>query len=83
MNIRIAIPCDGDVQLIYKDDVADAIKAIGKATTVRASHVEPTPDNKWQADMSPVGGPKLPATDTRQESLDLEVAWLNKRLGKL
>lgn len=83
MGIRIAIPADGNVQLIYKDEVADVIKALGHATTARASHVEPTADGRWQADISPVGGPMLPPTDTRQESLDLEVAWLNERLGRL
>jgi hypothetical protein len=81
--MRIAISKDGEIQAIYSDELAPVLASLGHATTTRASHVEPREDGLWQADMSPCGGGLLPPTATRQESLDLETAWLNERLGKL
>ena len=42
----------------------------------RASHVEPDPDGRWQADLRPVGGPVLGPFDRRSEALAAELAWL-------
>ena len=36
----------------------------------------PTPDGRWTADMTPVGGPVLGPFDRRSEALEAEHAWL-------
>lgn len=46
----------------------------------RASHVEPTAEGLWEADMSPVHGPTLGPFATRKEALAAEVAWLKANL---
>lgn len=68
---------NGNPSFLHDDDLIDLFEE-GEVSIERASHVEPTSDGRWQADMSPVGGPLLPVTDTRQESLDAEVAWLKR-----
>lgn len=75
----LVIGTDGRVTSIYNDDLAD-LYAVGKVTITRASHVEPTSDGEWQADMAPVGGPVLGPFKLRQDALDAEVAWLEKKL---
>ena len=83
-TVRFAIPVDGDIQCIYDDELLPVFNELGTITRARASHVEPVDGStEWQADMSPVGGPKLPATATRKESLKQEVDYLNERLGTL
>jgi hypothetical protein len=63
------------MRFIY-DDRIRGLTDHGTATIERASHVEPTADNRWSADMSPVGGPVLGPFDTREEALKSEVEWL-------
>lgn len=72
--IKIAI-ASGKLTAIYSDEIADLLLE-GQATVTRASHVEPE-NGQWVADMSPVGGPKLPPCRLRQEALDAEVEYLN------
>jgi len=79
----VAILPNGEIQFIYSDALAPVIAALGGGVTARASHVEPTPNGQWQADMSPVNGPCLPPTATRAASLAQEVEWLEKRLGTI
>lgn len=69
----------GTVEGIYSDAVpyrALAAALGGTLTTARASHVEPTDDSRWAADMEPSGGPVLGPFDTRQAALDAETEWL-------
>ena len=77
---------DGVVSFIYGDKMKPFLE-LGKAEVKRASHVEPiqtTDGVKWQADMSPVGGPLLEPCDTREEALGAEVVWLNtNKLGAI
>lgn len=47
----------------------------------RASHVEPTSDGQWTADMSPSLGPVLGPFPTRGEALAQEKAWLERELS--
>lgn len=69
----------GCLEAIYNDRLVP-LMAEGESTVRRASHVEPVTiqgQTWWEADMSPVGGPLLPARRTREEALAAEVAWLN------
>ena len=46
------------VHLVY-DDALRGLLALGPAAIRRASHVEPTPDGRWTADLGPMEGPVL------------------------
>ena len=78
-NQYIKISGNGTVTFIYSDDWVDLLDE-GKTTIRRASHVEPTPDGKWTADMGPSGGPVLGPFTFRREALDAEIIWLNDKL---
>ena len=73
MTIRITR--DGSIEFVYRDELRPLF-GLGKASIRRASHVEPTQDGRWQADLMPIGGPKLVATRTRSESVRAEIAWI-------
>jgi hypothetical protein len=75
----ITVDDAGCLQFIYHDEL-DCLSELGPAQTKRASHVEPTDDGQWTADMSPVGGPTLGPFPLRQVALDAEVAWLQINL---
>lgn len=66
---------DGAVRFVY-DDALRGLLALGQPTIRRASHVEPTPDGQWIADLGPMGGPVLGPFETRAAALDTEQAWL-------
>mgnify|MGYP001185070796 CR=1 FL=1 len=65
---------DGTAKMIYTEELD--LNELGQLNISRASHVEPTADGKWTADMKPVGGPVLGPYDTRKEALEEEVKWL-------
>lgn len=81
-------------RVVYSDDLAGLLGK-GRATTVRASHVEPVEDYiargwtlrdgkeaiGWVADMGPVCGPVLGPFALRQAALDAELAYLRTHLG--
>lgn len=73
--IDIVCAPDGTLTAIWNDELASLVSE-GKATISRASHVEPTEDGKWTADLGPVGGPVLGPYPLRREALDAEIAWL-------
>ena len=75
MAIEIVITPVGQTRMVF-DDRLDA-RMIGAIKIKRGSHVEPTTDGRWTADLSPVGGPILGPFDKRKEAIDAEVAWLN------
>jgi hypothetical protein len=66
----------GTVQAIY--DEAIDLATLGRLSIRRASHVEPTPEGRWQADLTPIGGPVLGEYDRRSEALEAERAWLEQ-----
>jgi len=71
-------PC-GDCAAIY-DETLD-LRSLGRPEISRASHVEPTTDGHWTADLSPVtghSGPLLGPFKTRSQALAAEVAWLDE-----
>lgn len=79
MEHLLVVRPDGTVEFIYDDRLAPVLEA-GDFNVRRASHVEPTPDGRWQADLAPVGGPQLPATATRHAALAQENRWLEVHL---
>lgn len=77
MSARIIVKPNGDVTFLYEDRLRPLFE-LGTATVTRASHVEPTADGRWTADLAPVGGGVLGPFDLRQEALDAERAWLER-----
>ena len=66
----------GTVRAIYSEAIN--LSVIGTPQITRASHVEPTPDGLWTADMRPLIGPMLGPFDRRSEALEAEHAWLQE-----
>lgn len=67
----------GNLIYIYSDEIS-FLQDLGKASVRRASHVEPTEDGKWTAEM--VGGPILGPFDLRGQALSAEVSWLKENV---
>lgn len=77
-NISVTVLPDGNLRMIYYDELAAMLKT-GNAIISRASHVEPDSAGSWTADMSPVNGPVLGPFSTRQAALSAEVEWLDSK----
>jgi len=75
----INVDTSGTVSMIHSDDMVELL-AEGRATIKRASHVEPTEDGQWQADLSPVDGPTLGPFALRSQALAAEVEWLETHI---
>lgn len=82
MKHRIRIDPDGTVTCVYSEgaDLVGFMRRLGESNIRRASHVEPTSDNRWTADMGPMGGPVLGPYDLRSEALTAETDWLRDHL---
>jgi hypothetical protein len=76
-NITLSIGSSGTVAAIYDDEMA-ALLGEGQARIQRASHVEPTPDGQWTADI--IGGPLLGPYPLRAQALAAEVEWLQGKM---
>lgn len=68
---------DGTLVTVYTE--ALPLDELGHATITRASHVEPTPEGTWTAEI--IGGPVLGPYAKRSEALAAEVAWLERWLS--
>ena len=77
---KLTIDGDGVMRFIWSDDMV-SLRSLGACSITRASHVEPTVDGDWTADMGPVGGPVLGPYATRGDALAAEVAWLQSNRG--
>lgn len=75
----LAIRPDGEVAFVYEDALR-AILDAGDFAIRRASHVEPTTDGRWQADLGPVGGPRLPPVASRAMALEQELRWIEAQI---
>lgn len=64
----------GSIRCVYGEAVD--LAAFGQLLIRRGSHVEPTVDGNWTADLSPVGGPVLGPFSTRTDALTAETTWL-------
>lgn len=74
----LIIRCDGRVSCIYSETLE--LSELGRVSIRRASHVEPTDDGQWTADLAPVGGPLLGPFSARSSALAAEVEWLQANL---
>lgn len=73
--MKLYISPGGNCSAIY-DESLD-LHTLGRPEIRGASHVEPTADGQWTADLSPVQGPLLGPFATRSQALAAEVAWLD------
>ncbi len=76
--MELVINSSGDIRCVYGEEVN--LSELGRLSIQRGSHVEPTADGQWTADLSPVQGPQLGPFDCRTQALEAEVAWLNQHL---
>lgn len=81
MAAELVITIDnGHLRFVHDDALVDLL-ALGEARIARASHVEPTADAQWTADMAPSDGPVLGPFKLRSEALAAERAWLSEHRG--
>ncbi len=78
--MKLYISATGECTAIY-DESLD-LHTLGRPEISRASHVEPTADGQWTADLSLVAGPLLGPFPARSLALAAEVAWLDQCLIK-
>ena len=74
--MQLVISPDGSVRCVYGEELD--LRALGRLEITRGSHVEPTADGQWQADLGPVGGPVLGPFHHRSEALVAEREWLER-----
>ena len=74
--MQLTITPAGTVRCLYGEELD--LQALGQLRIARGSHVEPTADGQWTADLSPVGGPLLGPFAIRSQALDAERAWLEQ-----
>lgn len=87
-EIILDIAPGGKITALYDDNLAGLISAASDVKIERASYVEPTPDGKWIADMTPAikryniecDNPILGPFATRGEALEQEHRWLEEKL---
>ena len=70
----LVIEPGGRIRAIYSEEID--LAALGEPSISRASHVEPTPDGHWCADLRPLLGPVLGPFKRRSEALQAEHDWL-------
>jgi hypothetical protein len=71
----ITVRPDGTLLFIYEDRLRPLLD-LGAADVRRASHVEPTEQALWTADLRPVGGPALGPFALHGDALAAERAWI-------
>ena len=72
--MQLVILPSGAVRCIYAEEID--LATLGSPAITRASHVEPTSDGRWLADLSPVDGPNLGPFLLRSQALAAEASWL-------
>ncbi len=72
--MNLVVDPRGAVRAVYAELID--LAALDRPVIARASHVEPTPDGRWTADLRPVIGPVLGPFDRRSDAIDAETAWL-------
>jgi hypothetical protein len=68
MELKVAL--GGEVCCIYGE--ANELAQLGRLAIERASHVEPDKQDRWLADLAPVGGPVVGPFQLRSEALAAE-----------
>ncbi|QDU96241.1 hypothetical protein Pla8534_40600 [Lignipirellula cremea] len=74
--MELLVQANGRIRCVYGEAVD--VRQLGAVTIERGSHVEPTSDGCWTADLSPVNGPLLGPFAQRSEALAAERNWLEK-----
>jgi hypothetical protein len=74
--MQLIVALQGEARCIYGEEID--LHALGSLSIRRASHVEPSDDGRWLADLSPVGGPVLGPFDVRTDAISAEVSWLEQ-----
>ena len=74
--MQLTITPEGIVRCLYGEELD--LHALGQLCITRGSHVEPTADGQWTADLSPVSGPVLGPFAQRSQALDAERTWLEQ-----
>ena len=74
--MELLIAPTGGIRCVYGEDVN--LHQLGRLSIQRGSHVEPTADGQWTADLSPVNGPVLGPFSSRADALAAEQTWLLK-----
>lgn len=72
----LLIETSGTVRCVFGEEID--LGQLGQLSIRRGSHVEPTPDGQWTADLVPVQGPLLGPFPTRTAALNAEVTWLQE-----
>ena len=72
--MKILILPDGTAKCLYAEELN--LASLGQLEIRRGSHVEPTNDGQWTADLSPVGGPVRGPFPSRSAALEAEREWL-------
>ena len=72
----LLIESTGTVRCVFGEEID--LGQLGQLSIRRGSHVEPTPDGQWTADLAPVQGPLLGPFPTRTAALNAEVSWLQE-----
>jgi hypothetical protein len=73
-TLELIIGPDGRLRCLF-DEFID-LAALGRVSIRRGSHVEPTEDGRWTADLSPVGGPVLGPFAGRSQALAAEAEYM-------
>ena len=74
-TVELIVAADGRLRYVY-DEALD-LCAFGRPTIRRGSHVEPTHDGRWTADLAPTGRPVLGPSPCRSQALAAERQWLH------
>jgi hypothetical protein len=74
--MQLVITPGGVIRTVY--DEAIDLAALGSLSIRRGSHVEPTADGRWTADLSIVDGPILGPFPLRSEAIRAERHWLEE-----
>ena len=72
--LHLCVGPGGGIRCLY-DEALD-LASFGTLRISRGSHVEPTSDGQWTADLSPVDGPVLGPYPNRTAALAAEREWL-------
>jgi hypothetical protein len=74
-TLVITVEASGRLRFLWHDALA-GLREQGQVRIERASHVEPTEDGQWTADLAPSGGPLLGPFPRRGDALAAEQQWL-------
>jgi hypothetical protein len=74
--MQLVVEQGGTVRCIYGEEID--LHTLGSPVIRRASHVEPTENGQWTADLSPVDGPVLRSFPNRSQALAAELRWLEE-----